>query len=99
MITYEDACSIATRLLMDYADLSREDAAAIASTEMEQKKWLRGEIPGTRAEHLSFLLDNINPLEITDAIAHDRLNKWCEEIRIDLQMTLREIVGGTRMDQ
>lgn len=99
MITYDDACSVATRLLMDYADLSREDAAALASTEMEQKKWLRGEIHGTQAEQLSYLLNCIDPSEIAHAIAHDRLKKWCTGLKVDLQMTLRSIVEGNDEDE
>ena len=93
MLTLDDAVKVARRLIRD--DM---DDAEIIRQELMQKCWFPPKVDEA-ANRLNDLIFDINPAEICSQIESDNLKGWCENIQMEMKMSMMRLPCWGEGDQ
>ena len=86
ILTLDDAAKVAKQLVDD----GMNDEVIIRQ-ELEQKCWLPA---SASLKELNGLVEDINPAEICSQIQEDKLGWWCEIMRMNMQIAVKQISDG-----
>lgn len=86
ILTLDDAAKVTKRLIDD----GMNDEVIIRQ-ELEQKCWIPA---GASLKELNGLIEAITPDEICEQIQEDKLGWWCEVMRMNMQIAVKQISDG-----